>query len=110
MGWGPSLSELPYVLYARNVDDDTRVRIVVPAAAVGQIDALKRGELATADTPVTYLSGASCEVLDIAGRRRIRVRWAQCGLGTCACDLQWWPADRPGPVPDPEWFDELDEE
>jgi hypothetical protein len=118
---GSLVGEGPVTLWARPVDavpaDEhqaywwpvgaPRDRLVVPAAAAAQVDALPAGDLADEGHPVTFLPADSVEVLDLVGRRRVRIRRAQCGLGPCACDLQYWPADRDGPVPDPEWCDDL---
>lgn len=83
---------------------EDRTRIVVPASALEQFHALPLPDVGSVAEPV-YLDGATVEVLDLVSRKRWLLRRGQCGMGSCACDSQGWPADRRDPVPVPEVFD-----
>lgn len=83
-----------------------RVRLVVPAAAAAQIEELPVPDVEElGDWDLVYLDGQSVEVLNLADRKRWRVRLGQCGFGSCCCDAVAWPSDYAGPLPDPEPFD-----
>ena len=91
-----------------------RRRLVVPATAVEQIEALPLPDVEElGEWETVPLGGEEVEVLDLVTRKRWHVRRAQCGLGLCACDLQAWPVDYAGPIPESEvadggpfWLDE----
>jgi hypothetical protein len=106
------VSAAPVVLFCRDLSasweeaEPVRHRLVIPASAAEQVDALPVPDVEELDPwEVVYLGGESVEVLDLGTRKRWRIRRAQCGMGLCCCDLQAWPADYAGPVPDPDPFD-----
>lgn len=83
-----------------------RHRIVIPAGALDQLDKLTVPEIEDLEPwEIRYLPAESVEVLNLADRRKWRIRLGQCGMGSCACDAVAWPADYVGPLPDPEPFD-----
>ena len=88
-------------------DDVERIELEVSAEDAASIESLPRPEYQElAEGQTQRLGGETVEVADQAGKRWL-VRLAQCGLGPCACDLQAWPADHDGPIPEPDVFDAL---
>lgn len=102
----------PVEVYARPVGEDYATpedRLVIPAAAVHQLEALPFGPDATPDNPITLLPDVHVTVLDLVTLRKVNVRRALAHPGWAGhrpCGWEYWPVTRTEPVPPPDVQDD----
>lgn len=93
-------------IYARPVDHPRGrvLRLHVTADEAARLAALLVGGLrddGAGGLRCGPLAGEWVEVRFVG--RRYRVRRAACGLPSCCCAWQYWPAGRRRPLPPPDW-------